>query len=67
MEEKTCSKCSGLLIRGLIVNPGAIVGARWQEESKINKWFNNLTGLPTVIAYKCSDCGLLENYVEDKS
>jgi len=51
--------------KGLILTSGAIIGARWQEESTISKLFNNLNKQPKIAAYKCSSCGFVEDYVEE--
>jgi uncharacterized OB-fold protein len=63
---KICPKCNSNMLKGLILTPGGVVGARWQEESTISKLFNNLKKLPKIFAYKCEKCGFVENYVESE-
>lgn len=61
MEDKKCPKCQGIMEKGIFMNNMGDI--KWQK-GEINKILLNTKQGFKVIAYACSNCGNIENFVE---
>ncbi len=68
MSEIQCSKCSGTMTQGFIVDStyGANKVSSWHEGKPQSSWLTNTkiekSKMHKVVTYRCSGCGFLESY-----